>query len=206
MINNRFLFDQLLIFSLIVITTSGCSTPKPTPLPDQMDKNPFTGIPCAAPCWYGLAVGESNEKDVLATLPTLTFIDQNTIRSFRTSMPNLDLSTYAPGMEIVANCNYPAERRCLSIAVVDNILTEVDIPLNYDIRVDEAIESLGDPDYIGFQNLGVERIMCEVDLIWSSKQLVLASDFEGYKATEDTCGVVRDTGKISPSLLISEVR
>jgi hypothetical protein len=201
-----FLIYQMFILSTAITLLGGCSVSTPTPTFEQMDNSPFTGIPCAAPCWYGLSIGESNEKDVLAVLPTLTFIDQNTIRSFRPSMPNLEFSAFAPGVEFVADCVYPTKRQCLSVIVVDNILTDIELALNYDISVDEVIETLGDPDYIGYRNLGAERIICKVNLIWSSRQLVLASRFEGYKATEDTCGVVRNTGKISPSLFVSEVR
>lgn len=204
-INYR-LICQIVIMSIIGRYLFGCSAPTPTPLPDQMDKSPFTGIPCAAPCWQGLVIGESNENDVMSTLSMLTFINQNTIQIFRGgTMPGIDPSVYAQGVEINANCIYP-EKQCLMVRVVDNILTEIVVAMNYEINVSEALGYLGNPDYIGYQNLGAEKIICEVDMVWSSGQLVLASEkFQGNDAIEN-CSAVRDTGKTTSSLMISEVR
>ena len=200
----RHMFYCKLIISVVSVLLFACS--KPILSPDQMDKSPFTSVLCAAPCWYGLAVGESSENDVMATLPTLTFIDQSTIQVFRGSRPTLNYETFAPGAEITADCEQP-KQKCLSITVADGVLTNIVTILNYEMRADEAIGYLGKPDYVGYQDLGAERIICEVYLIWSSKQLVLASArFEGLKAVEANCGIVRDTGKIRSSLLISEAR
>jgi hypothetical protein len=185
----------------------GCAKSEPTSSPSQIDESPFTGIPCAAPCWQGLAIGESNENDVISTLSTLTFINQNSIQIFRGgTMPSIDPTVYAQGVEINASCIYP-EKQCLTLRVVGDVLTEIVLVLNYEISVDKAIGYLGDPDYIGYGMLGAERIICEVYLVWSEKQLILASEkFEGFKETENNCGVVRDTGKITSSLIISEAR
>jgi hypothetical protein len=122
------------------------------------------------------------------------------------SMTGLDPFSSGPGVEITANCIHPS-KPCLTLRVVDDILTEVEVELNYKIGLDEVIGYLGDPDYIGYQMLSHDRIMCEVDLVWSSRQLVLASKvFDSYDTVENTCDVVRDTGKIVSSLEISKVR
>jgi hypothetical protein len=198
---------RILIVGALAALLNGCSVIKPTPSPEQVDRSPFTGIPCAAPCWHGLEIGKSNENDVKDILPTLTFIDQNTIRSYRTSMPNLDLSNFAPGMGVDANCSNPKGKPCLSLTVVDDILTEIVLELNYDITVDEAIKNLGNPDYVGYDNAGAEVIVCYVNLIWSNKQIVLTSRrYEGYEEFKKNCGEVRDTGKVSSSLLLPTVR
>lgn len=185
----------------------GCAEPTTTPSPNQIDKSPFTGIPCAAPCWHGLMIGQSNESDVMSTLPTLTFINQNTINvHYIQSLPSLDPSIWEPGVEVTASC-INATKQCLTIRVVDNLLTEVVTVMNYDIRVDETIKYLGDPDYVGFDRAGGEQIACQVYLIWKEKQLVLVSQiFEGANAVEKNCYVIRDTGKVSSGLLISEAR
>jgi hypothetical protein len=171
-----------------------------------MDKSPFIGIPCTAPCWYGLKIGESSESDVMSTLPALTFINQDSIQLFRMgSAPDLNPKDYKYEAEIVANC-INSEKQCLMLRTINYVLTEIEVILNYEITLDEAIRYLGNPDYIGYRDMGAEQVICEVYLVWSNKQLILASKkFEGLKAVE-ACGLVHDTGKTTSSLLISEVR
>lgn len=205
---------EILIMGMIGVFLFGCMGSKPTainvpiftPSLAQMDKSPFTGVPCAAPCWYGLEVGESNESEVVATLPSLTFIDQKSIKMYRRiSVPDYYIKLYGPGVEIVGNC-VNSNKECLTITIANDVLQEIIVRFNYEIRPTEAISFLGDPDYIGYANLGTERIMCEVYLIWSSKRLVLASRFEDFDGLEKYCEVVRDEEKLPSSLLISEAR
>ncbi len=209
MTTNFRLFYQILLMIAIGIFLFGCSklhtSTEPTLTPNQTDKSPFSGIPCRAPCWHGLEIGKSSESDVVSILTTLTFVDQNTIYFYRKSLPNLNLNGFAPGVEIIADCAYP-ETPCLKMKVVDDILTEITLLLNYDIRVDEAINYLGDPDYIGYQNLGAERVICEIYLVWRDKQLILSTTFEGSKDVENNCYIVRDSAKLPSGLLISETR
>ena len=143
----------------------------------------------------------------MSTLPTLTFINQNTIKVHQMqSLPSLDPSIWGQGVEVTASC-INAPKQCLTIRVVDNILTEVVTVMNYNIRLDEAIKYLGEPDYIGFDRAGGEQIACRVYLIWNLRQFVLASEiFEGADAVERNCYIVRGAGKISSRLLISEAR
>jgi hypothetical protein len=201
-----FMFEILVISSLGAILF-GCTQAEDTPSPDQMDKSPFTGIPCAAPCWQGLTIAESGKRDVMAALPNLTFIDQDTIDVYQVlSMPGIDPTVWAPGTEITANCVRP-EKQCVRLRVVDGVLSEINVWLNYEIRADEAIVYLGEPDYVGYGELGAERVICEVYFVWRNEQLVLASQqFEGPRAVEKNCGVVRETGKVESSLVISEAR
>jgi len=203
------LLYQISVVAVTGALLSSCSKPQPVPSPPpgQLDKSPFTGVPCAAPCWYGLMIGRSNESDVATTLASLTFLDQKTIYTHRMqSMPSIDPSIWGQGIEITASCKY-GQRPCLTIRVVENVLTEIVIVLNYDIELNAAMGYLGKPEYVGYRNLGAERVSCEIDLIWSERQLVLASGvFEGPDKVETNCGTVRDTGKSIPDLRISEVR
>jgi hypothetical protein len=197
-------YKNILLFSTLVILSFRCSTA--TPLPEQIDKSPFIGIPCAAPCWQGLEIGKSSESEVISTISNLTFIDQDTVNFHRMSMPGLDSSTYAPGLEITADCINP-NKQCLMIDVVDDILTEIELVFNYSINVDEAIGYLGQPDFIGYRNLGAEKILCEVNVVWKDKKLILSSKvFEGYYEVEKNCGVVRETGKTKSEITITVAR
>jgi len=192
------------IVALIALISVGCSSLSSTPLPEQMDKSPFTGDPCAAPCWQGLVIGRSSENEVLSRLPTLTFIDPNSTQLFREgSKLGLDPKNYDYAAQIVANCIYP-EEQCLVLRTVDYTLTEIEIVLNYEITVGEAIGYLGVPDYVGYQKIGLEPASCEINIVWLSRQMVLASTtFEGHESVE-RCGAVKETGKIESDLLISK--
>jgi hypothetical protein len=192
----------LVIYALLF----GCSVSTPTPSIEQMDKSPFTGDPCAAPCWHGLVIGESSENEALSKIPTLTFIDPNSIQLFReNSAPGLDPKDSNYAAQIIANC-ITVEEQCLVLRTESYILTEIELILNYEVTVQDAIRYLGVPDYIGYQKLGVAHdVLCELDVIWVSKQLILASEiFESYEAVE-RCGAVRETGKVESNLLISKV-
>jgi hypothetical protein len=120
-------------------------------------------------------------------------------------MSGLDPNVYGPGAEITADCIIP-RKQCLTTRAVDGVLTGVEVILNYEMSLDEAINYLGDPDYINYQMMGAEDVTCEVQLIWKGKQLILASDTFKGGLIEKNCGMVRDTGKIGSSLLISKVR
>ncbi len=207
MMTKQHLIYQVSIMIIIGTLLFGCSKFIPTPLPEQMDKSPFTGIPCAAPCWRGLVIGKSSESEVRSTIPNLTFIDQKSVYYHR--MPSMSTfenpSVFGEGLEITANCINSREL-CLTIQVVGNILTDISIELNYQINVDAAIKYLDKPDYIGYDRESGEQITCQVYLIWSEKELALKSKiFEGPNAAEKNCFVINDSGKISSSLLVSEV-
>lgn len=175
-----------------------------SPLPEEMDKSPFSGIPCAAPCWYGLEIGVSSENDVNSTLATLTFINQETIRRYRSSMPGID-GSYGAGLDVIANCRNNSNI-CLEMSIVSDVLTRIFVKLNYQITQDEAIGYLGEPDLVGYGNLGSEKVICEVYLVWSGSRLVLASRFEDLEQAEKYCYIVGDEGKAPSSLLILEAR
>lgn len=202
---------QVVFVGFMVAFGFGCSPsttsePLNTPAPEQMDRSPFSGVPCGAPCWYGLEVGKSNESEVVAILPSLTFVDQKSIKMYRRiSVPDYYIKLYGPGVEIVGNCVY-SNKECFTITIANDVLQEIIVRFNYEIRPTEAVSFLGEPDYIGYADLGTERIMCEVYLIWSSKRLVLASRFEDFDGLKKYCEVVRDEEKLPSSLLISEAR
>ncbi len=204
MASKHHLVYQILLMSIIGALLLGCSSLESTPSPEQMDRSPFASDPCAAPCWYGLIIGESSENEALSKISTLTFIDSNSIQLFReSSAPGLDPKDSNYAAQIVANCIYP-EERCLILRTEGYTLTEIEVVLNYEITLESAIEYLGVPDYIGYQNLGAEEVWCELDVIWVNKHLVLASElFESYEALE-RCGAVRETGQLESNLLFSK--
>jgi len=196
------------IFSAILLSfiVAACGTPPPPPSLEQMDKSPFTGIPCAAPFWHGLEVGKSTESDVMSVLPTLTFIDHSSLFFHKMSLPTLDESRYAPGVEITANC-INSEKPCLTIWLVEDVLSEITISLNYEISADKAIEYLGNPTYVGTQEIGTPTgRSCGVYIIWANSKLVLASILHNKSGVDIfDCDVIYETGQPSSTLAILEV-
>ncbi len=194
----------LLLMCLLILMPTlifGCSpqslTPEPL-TPIQMDKSPFTGIPCSAPCWYGMTIGESSENDLISFLPTMTFIDQNSIQRIPRSYIAYN------EVDITAKCAKP-NIPCYTFYFVEDNLTEIDIQLNYEIRLYEAVELLGDPDYIVYRVTEPEQLICEVLAIWKSNQLVLSSQRYSGKNVEIICGNLRDSRKPYSNMLISKV-
>lgn len=195
---------------IVLAFLAGCGNPETTPampLPAIIDRSPFTGVPCSAPCWYGLVIGKSSEGEVRSTLEVLPFLDQSTIDYVqRKWMPGIAPNIDAQGVDVYASCIRP-HQPCVELSVADNVLTRIDILLNYQISVGEIVENLGAPDYVGTQQSGVEVRTCEVVLIWYSKQLILTSaPIALYNSSpRNDCDVVQDTGKPASNLAMSNV-
>jgi hypothetical protein len=154
-------------------------------------------------------VGKSSEAEVISVLSTLTFINQDSIQIFRRpSMPDYYVKDFGPGIEINANCINPGTE-CLVMTTSNDVLQKIIVRLNYEIKPDQVIEYLGDPDIIGVAPIGGETLVCEVYLIWKNSRLVLASTLRADKdldGVEKYCNIVRKTAKVPSSLLITEVR
>ena len=190
------------LYTLLICTLllTGCgeqiAPPTTTPPEAQTDRSLFTGIPCAAPCWHGLEVGRSAESEVISTLQKLNYVEQDTIQ----------VSRSLSGTEITADCISSA-KECLKFDVANDLLTKMVVSLNYDVRVDEAIEHLGEPHYLGVVAIEGETFACEVYMVWRNSGLVLASPVApNREEAAKYCDVVRDTGKVPSSLLIAEAR
>lgn len=143
----------------------------------------------------------------MAVLPKLTFVDRETIQTFQVSMPDID-GVYGSGVLIEASCANSVQQ-CLSLGVIDNVLTRIIVGINYDINVSEAIQHLGNPDYVGESPIGGEYYICEVYLVWKDDGLALVSTFEAQKSVEAVkkyCNFVYETGKVPSSMLILEAR
>jgi hypothetical protein len=189
--------SKLIPLLICILTLMGCvqATPPPT-IDDQIDKSLFTGVPCMVPCWHGLEVGKSTESEVISTVQKLNYIDLETMQINRIS----------GGTEIIANCISPV-KECLKFDVVNDVLMKMVVGLNYEIRVDEAIELLGDPHYLGVSAVNGEIVACEVYMIWRNSGLVLTSMVAtSSEEIEKHCEGIRNTGKIPSSLLITEAR
>lgn len=189
---------------------TGCSAPTSVPTPTLLpvvDRSPFAGNECSAPCWHGLVIGESTETEVRSRLTTLTTIDQGTIQYLpRNSISGLAPGLMSGGLEIQASFIRP-RLASLILSLARNVLARIEIMLIYPISAGEAVAELGPPDFVGYQWMGAETMSCEVVLIWHSKQLVLNSPPEemGNSSPRNNCEILRDSGRISPDVGIQQV-
>jgi hypothetical protein len=169
-----------------------------------MDKSAFTGIPCAAPCWYGLEIAKSDESEVVSTLKSLGFIDQETLKIKSTSGPGFDPKMTVPGKWITADCLRP-KTHCLDVDIADGRLRDIKSTLNYKITFEEVLKNIGNPDKVISTNYSAEVIACYIRLVWIQKQLVLVSKrFPGRKGCSYS-ETAASTGLVDATLEIAEV-
>ncbi|HSM72567.1 MAG TPA: hypothetical protein VK851_13570, partial [Anaerolineales bacterium] len=166
-----------LIIMVVNVFLFGCTnttpTPTATPSPEQMDKSMFTGIPCAAPCWYGLELNESTKEDVLTVLHKLTFISQNTIRETTVGYWDPILKENTQANLISANCAQPKDRQCIGLTIADDKLKIIGLFPNQEIRFESLVNQLGNPDYVTANLIPpVHSPGCSVSLIWVNRQIV----------------------------------
>jgi len=191
-------------FLSIGVMLSGCLGMNGTLAPELMDKSPFTGNPCAAPCWYGLEIAKSSESEVVSTLKSLSFIDQETLEIKSISGPSFDPKITVPGKWITADCQRP-KTHCLDVKIADGRLRDIKSILNYKITFDEVVKDIGNPDKVVRTDYSAEVIACYIRLVWVQKQLVLVSKrFPGAKGC-DYSQTAASSGLVDASLEIAEV-
>jgi hypothetical protein len=196
-----------IVSSFCIMLLVGCReiASTSTPAPDQMDRSPFTGIPCKAPCWYGLEIGKpATEEEVFSVLEGLSFIDTKSIYAHKMLLCGMDPNDEIWGVEIRANCKYNNEL-CIRIAVGNNLLISIENKLTYAITLEEVKLYLQEPDYLGYIS-GVVNISCRQIFIWKSKQLVLYSQkYTDAETADDICNK-KNQERPDNEIIISDVR
>ena len=196
----------LIIYGLLSVGVilCGCSGSRGSLAPELMDKSPFIGDPCAAPCWHGLEIAKSTESEVVSTLKSLSFIDQETLKIKSSSGPSFDPKITVPGKWITADCLRP-QTHCLDVDIADGKLRDIKSILNYKITFDEIVKDIGNPDKVVRTDYSAEIIACYIRLVWVQKQLVLVSKrFTGAKGCDYSQTAV-SSGLVEASLEIEEV-
>jgi hypothetical protein len=186
------------------VMLDGCSGSKGTLVLELMDKSPFTGDPCAAPCWHSLEIAKSNESEVVSTLKSLSFIDEESLKIKSTSMPGFDPNIWVSGKRITADCLQP-KTPCLVVNIADGSLRDIKSILNYKITFDDVVKDIGNPDKVVRTYYSAEVIACYIRLVWTQKQLVLVSKrFPGERGCDYSQTAV-STGLVDANLEIAEV-
>lgn len=201
------LLKVLVTFALVtsIVSCQNRSDESLTPTPENslMDRSIFTGIPCKAPCWYGLQVGISTESNVLNQLRKLSFIDTATIAESKTGYWEPKLQDILPAKLISASCKEPKDHQCVGLTLVDDTLKIISIFPNYEITFHSIVEILGVPDYF-VSNLipPIHSPGCSLSLIWSTRQIII--DYIDQSSV-DLCNLVDSNKKIPANLTVNSI-
>ncbi len=201
---------RLFFLVMFVLLTTSCSSSgqrvPPTVMPNFNEIIFLTDEPCTAPCWKGLEIGVSEEREVLTTVSALNFVDQKTIQIIPKSMPDLNPENWVQGKEIIITCVNRREP-CLRLGIANDKLRDIEISLDYGLTLDAVIVHFGAPDYVGYEHMSRDTVDCRVELIWNKYQLVLYSIvFTKPEDVDGRCFAVVQNGTPDASLLVEEVR
>lgn len=84
--------SAILISIIVILGTSACRNNVVTRDSEAgREITLLTGDPCLPPCWYGIVPGETTIEDVKVALPTLSFVDEESINEHK--------YTYSSGLE-----------------------------------------------------------------------------------------------------------
>lgn len=188
---------QAIRISLIacILFLSGCSVGM-SPANQSVDRSFITGIPCAAPCWYGLVPGVSAEADVKAMLPTLPFVEPSTIREFE-----LFRVDDKPVKDVRFDCSYTQDlvESCGRLTIYEGRLTNVSTYVEYALTFREVADRIGTPELVSYAPAGPEDVTCVISLDWP-KQGISTTAFH----TGEPCPSEIDQGSVQ--LVNSETR
>jgi len=168
-----------------------------------MDNSLFTGVPCGAPCWFGLEPGRSTEEDIIAVLGELSFLNPDTIDETLVGYWDPVQKKNVRAKLISASCMQPENRQCVGLTVVNNHLKIIGLFPNYTITFEDLVNHLGTPD-----NVKVNLVPplhppgCSVGLIWREQQIV-ADHTE--KSTTELCDDIYSGKGANLSLLVHSI-
>jgi hypothetical protein len=168
--------------------------------PDLYDQSWLTGIPCAAPCWYGARPGETSRENVKMIVSRLAFIDSGNIKESSTGGISYPYK------------NQDGQGDSIGMVFADDTLEEIYMTLNYPITMEQAVEKLGNPDGFSAYPTDPGGTGYYLAVIWKKKQLVL-------EYTEDSGNISfwstnpslyeeihSNNGKIPKSIIVQDVR
>jgi hypothetical protein len=183
---------------LVFIGASGCKGSLPSANSDQLvDRSFLTEKPCEAPCWQGLMLDDSSEKDILDTLYELPFIDASTIYSFSANWLGDDSA-----IAIHYSCIHPVIDNCGTIRVAGDKLKSLNQTVGFELTLKTVVTKLGPPDYVDYGPIHPDIGGCDLTLYWP-EQKIIARDIN--KKAEPLCNAIRTDGKIPPETLVTNL-
>ncbi len=167
--------------SLVVLILTGCGTWSgaaisiPTLDPSLVDSSVLTGVPCAAPCWYGLEVDRSTKADVLAVAPTLSFVDPRAFPEEASSYFDPMVKDAIPATTVRLSCRRSGAGTCASLVIAAGVLKGIYLSPPPSLTLGEAVDHLGAPEYVGVVYYGESGVQCHVSLLWKQRGIVVQS-------------------------------
>jgi hypothetical protein len=205
---------RIALIILLVATMSGCSSDDSIPkafdddIPNELqDLSILTDQPCNAPCWYNLTPDKSSKQEALDVLGNLTFIDSASIRSQNANWWGVTPEEPVPATLILAACVQPANEICVEILTVEDKIKYISLFPNYGLTFDEAVEHLGNPDYISAHPYGAECLGCILEFSWLEPPLEIFITRVDRRCTAGNkiCKAIWDGGKILKDLQVEQI-
>lgn len=174
----------------LILVASGCAEPPG----GQSDPSFLSGEPCAAPCWYGLVPGVSNEAQVMATLSGLSFIDPNSLRQLRTAWMEDQGATV-----VRFGCTYQPMVECGFATISMDVLKALSLMTHRGLTLGLVLEKVGTPEYLEFGLIGAERLSCDMRASYPTMGIAAQVFTEGAVSL---CGELNSGGRPSSDLPI----
>jgi len=183
---NRFFCLLIILAGYISVACGGLSyfkvpTVRPITEGESVDLDLFSDDICQVPCWYGLELGKSTKTDALAILPTIPFLNTDTIEEDETYYQILPGGETVTATGVHADCNTP-DRHCVALIYVEDRLVAMLFFLDNSLTIRTLVDHFGPPDFIT-GHPQVDGNNCDLSYFWEAKQMYAGSRLEGGKQT-----------------------
>jgi len=178
--------------SIIFLTACGTNSSSPTPTivelsPQFIDLSIQSGNPCSPPCWYGIQAGETNYEETIDILNSISFLESDSIRERESQYWEPTLGESVDGKLLAVDYIKPEEYQALGFLIVEGIVMDFTLYLNFSISFEEVINVVGPPDYVRlFEQRGLFP-GCNKQLIWIEKGIKA----EHKSAVDENCNNMR---------------
>jgi hypothetical protein len=173
---------------------------------DHMDLSWMTGVPCSAPCWYGLEPGKSQKTEAISILKELPFINADSMNEMDTWIRDFSQPENIAGQSVWFNCKEPADRHCVYLEFAEDTLFDFLITPNYEVTFKQAVERIGEPDGLSYVRANVEMKGCYVSIIWVKHQMTINHYEKRHTFGKDLCDRINEAdNKMIPDLLIHDI-
>jgi|GEM_PF-3324072 hypothetical protein len=194
---------NLVIFLLLASCSSSNQLDTSVESPNFNDVFFLDDISCVEPCWNNLNIGESTEAEVLDVILSMEFVEQNSLRTLPQSMPDIvDNQKWVDGKQIIVNC-INRLNPCLEIGIANDKLRDIQIELDYGLTLGAVIIRFGEPNYVGYEDIGGDVIDCRTLFIWENKQLALYSTvFNTPNDVSNFCYEIQASGSVDINIIV----